>query len=97
MLVSDALLGLGMNMISVVLGRMGAAVVAANAICQVIDRLCTVVIGGVSNASGIITGNTIGAGDTRFLRVADILFLWLVSVPLGWVGCVPGNPPGGRC
>ena len=86
MLVSDALLGLGMNMISVVLGRMGAAVVAANAICQVIDRLCTVVIGGVSNASGIITGNTIGAGDTRFLMVADILFLWLVSVPLGWVG-----------
>lgn len=162
-LVSDALLGLGMNMISVVLGRMGAAVVAANAICQVIDRLCTVVISGVSNASGVITGNTIGAGerekalvqgetfyllsmifgafsallvfifgpmtvsvytlteetiaithqlmnayvfiiffqaiqmvmtkgvlrgggDTRFLMVADILFLWLVSVPLGWVG-----------
>jgi len=162
-LVSDALLGLGTNMISIVLGRMGAAVVAANAICQVIDRLCTVIIAGVSNASGIITGNTIGAGDkekalvqgetfyllsaifgafsallvfifgpmtisiytltdetiaithqlmnayvfiiffqaiqivmtkgvlrgggdTRFLMKADILFLWLVSVPLGWVG-----------
>ena len=42
-LVSDALLGLGMNMIPMVLGRMGAAVVAANAVCQVIDRLCTVV------------------------------------------------------
>ena len=162
-LVSDALLGLGTNMISIVLGRMGAAVVAANAICQVIDRLATVVITGVSNASGVITGNTIGAGDkkkalvqgetfyllsgifgafsallvfifgpmtigvytlteetivitrqlmnayvfiiffqaiqmvmtkgvlrgggdTRFLMTADILFLWLVSVPLGWVG-----------
>ncbi len=24
-----------------------------------------------------------GGGDTRFLMVADILFLWLVSVPLG--------------
>ena len=24
-----------------------------------------------------------GGGDTRFLMVADILFLWVVSVPLG--------------
>ena len=43
-LVSDALLGLGGNIVSIVLGHMGAAVVAANAICQVVDRLCTVVI-----------------------------------------------------
>ncbi len=162
-LVSDSLLGLGGNIISVVLGHMGTAVVAGNAICQVIDRLCTVVIQGVSNASSIITGNTIGAGkrdlamkqgetfyflslvfgglaavliyfigpatlsiytltdetmeityqlihayvvivffqavqsvmtkgvlrgggDTRFLMMADILFMWLVSIPLGAVG-----------
>ena len=25
-----------------------------------------------------------GGGDTRFLMIADILFLWLVSVPLGY-------------
>ena len=162
-LLSDALLGLGLNLLSVVLGHMGAAVVAANSICQVIDRLCTVVIQGVSNASGIITGNTIGSGnrdlamkqgetfyllsmifgaiasvmvfilgpmtismyslapetvtmtrqlmnayvviiffeaiqcvmtkgvlrgggDTRFLLKADILFMWLVSIPFGAVG-----------
>ena len=162
-LVSDSLLGLGGNIVSIVLGHMGAAVVAGNAICQVIDRLCTVVVQGVSNASGIITGNTIGAGkkelaliqgetfyllslifggisalliyfigpatisiyslepetvtvtrqlmhayviivffqavqsvmtkgvlrgggDTRFLMRADILFMWLVSIPLGAVG-----------
>lgn len=162
-LVSDALLGLGGNIVSIVLGHMGAAVVAGNAICQVVDRLCTVVIQGVSNASGIITGNTIGAGkkelamrqgesfyllsmffgavsallvyllgpltismyslepetvavteklmhayvvivffqavqsvmtkgvlrgggDTRFLMMADILFMWLVSIPLGGIG-----------
>lgn len=162
-LLSDFLLGLGLNLVSVVLGHMGAAVVAANSICQVIDRLCTVVIQGVANASGIITGNTIGSGDhelamkqgetfyllsvifggiaalmvfilgpmtitmyslepetitmtrhlmnayvavvffeavqcvmtkgvlrgggdTRFLLKADILFMWLVSIPLGAVG-----------
>ena len=162
-LVSDALLGLGGNIVSIVLGHMGAAVVAANAICQVVERLCTVVIQGVSNASSIITGNAVGAGDrerameqgetfyflsivfgvisaalvfvfgpmtisvytlteetivvtrqlmnayviivffqaiqsvmtkgvirgggdTRFLMMADILFMWLVSIPLGAVG-----------
>lgn len=162
-LVSDALLALGGNIVSVVLGHMGAAVVASNAICQVVDRLCTVVIQGVSNASGIITGQTLGTGDrkkameqgetfyffsivfgllssaavyifgpmtvavyslnpetivmvhkmmnayviivffqaiqsvmtkgvlrgggdTKFLMKADILFMWLVSIPLGVVG-----------
>jgi len=162
-LVSDSLLALGGNIVSVVLGHMGAAVVASNAICQVVDRLCTVVIQGVSNASGIITGQTLGTGDrkkameqaetfyflsivfglfsaaavyifgpmtiavytlteetilvvhqlmnayvvivffqaiqsvmtkgvlrgggdTKFLMKADILFMWLVSIPLGAVG-----------
>ena len=26
-----------------------------------------------------------GGGDTRFLMVADILFLWLASIPLGYL------------
>ncbi len=159
-LISDFMLGMGNTAVSIVLGHMGAAVVAGNAICQVIDRLCTVIIQGVSNASGIITGQTIGSGnkeralemgqtfymlsvlfglmasllvfifgplsirmyalapetvritrhlmyayvfivffqavssvmtkgvlrgggDTKFLMIADVLFLWVVSVPAG--------------
>ena len=61
-LISDGLLGLGNTSISIVMGRMGAAVVAANSVCQVIDRVFTVVIQGISNASSIVIGNTIGAG-----------------------------------
>lgn len=35
-----------------------------------------------------------GGGDTRFLMFADILFLWLLSVPLGYfAGLVWGLPP----
>ena len=35
-----------------------------------------------------------GGGDTRFLMVADILFLWVASVPLGALaGLVWGLPP----
>ena len=26
-----------------------------------------------------------GGGDTRFLMVADILFMWVISIPLGYV------------
>lgn len=34
-----------------------------------------------------------GGGDTKFLMVADILFLWIVSIPLGYVaGLVLGLP-----
>ena len=169
-LMSDGLLGLGNASISIVMGRMGAAVVAANSICQVIDRVFTVVIQGISNASSIVIGNTIGAGkreealeqgqtfyllsiifglvngtlvfligpftlgfynlqadtviiadqmmaaygfitifaniqsvmtkgvlrgggDTKFLLKADILFLWIASIPLGiLVGPVLGGP-----
>ena len=169
-LISDGFLGLGTNVMNMILGRMGSAVVAANAICQVVDRLFTVVVQGVSNAASIITGNTVGmgdkekaikqgqtfylmsvafgfvsavlvlvlgtltisaynldpttiviaremmmaytviaffqsiqsvmtkgvlrgGGDTRFLMVADVLFLWIVSLPLGYVvGLVLGAP-----
>lgn len=170
-LVSDTLLGLGSTSISVVLGHMGAAVVASNAVCRVIDRVFTTVITGTSNAASIITGNTVGqgdrekamrqgksfyflgilfgscaallmlivgpltlrlynlapetlvigrqmmlayvvivffqslqgvmtkgvlrgGGDTRFLMVADILFLWLVSLPLGAIGGLVLHWPG---
>jgi len=35
-----------------------------------------------------------GGGDTRFLMVADVLFLWILSVPLGYVSAfVLGMPP----
>lgn len=169
-LLSDSLLGFGNTALSMILGRMGANIVAANSICQVVDRLVTVVVGGVANAASIITGNTIGegkkeealaegetfyvmsvvmgiingilvlvvgpltlrlyalkpetiavteqmmmayafitvfqniqsvmtkgvlrgGGDTRFLLVADILFLWVVSLPLGaFVGLVLHAP-----
>lgn len=81
-LISDSLLGLGGNIVSIVLGHMGAAVVASNAICQVVDRLCTVVIAGVSNASGIVTGQTIGSGDKKKAMEQGETF-YLLSVIFG--------------
>ena len=163
-LVSDGLLGLGNTAVAMVYGRLGSSFVSANSIAAVTMQLSTVVIQGMSNASSIITGHTLGegkvkeaqeqgytflamgalfglfaavlilviagpvigfynitletreiafqlmdavavivffqamnsiltkgvlrgGGDTRFLMVADILFLWVVSIPLG---CLAG-------
>ena len=161
-LVSDSLLALGNSAVSIIMGHIGASFVAANAIVSQVVRMSTVFTQGVSNASSVITGNTLGegetdkayrqgitflslsviigicaggiilalcpvivngfnitdetkaiadqlmlavafmvifqstqsvltkgvlrgGGDTKFLMVADILFLWLVSIPLGYV------------
>ena len=161
-LVSDGLLALGNSAIAVVMGHIGAAFVAANSIMSQMMRVTTVANQGISRASGVLVGNTLGkgeeetayrqavtfvclsflagllaagivllaagplislfdvsqetidiawdladamvvmmvfqtlqstltkgvlraGGDTKFLMAADILFMWLVSIPLGWL------------
>ncbi len=86
-LVSDSLLGFGGTFVSIILGHMGAAAVSANAICMVVDRLCTVVITGVSNASSIITGNTIGMGDKKRAMEQGETFYFL-SIIFGAIGAL---------
>ena len=76
-IVSDIFLGVGGNMISVVLGRMGAAVMSAAAIANTIFQLTLVFLMGVSSASGVITGNTIGAGEFKKVREYGKTFLVL--------------------
>lgn len=159
---SDLLLGTGNSMVSVVIGHLGTAFVAANSVVAMIQRLSSVMTQGLAQASAVITGNRIGrgeraqaiaeartmitlsgllglmtggiilligphiigtynisaetkqiafqllwaisimvvfqamqstltkgvlrgGGDTRFCVIADAGFLWLVSIPLGWV------------
>ena len=161
-MVSDTLLALGNSAVSIIMGHIGASFVAANSIISQTVRLSTVFNQGLSSASSVITGNTLGkgerdkayhqgvtflclsiliglaaaiiillispllvesfnitqetkdiayqlmasvsvmmvfqtvqgvltkgvlrgGGDTRFLMLADILFLWLVSIPLGYL------------
>jgi Na+-driven multidrug efflux pump len=36
----------------------------------------------------------LGGGDTKFLMISDVLFLWIISIPLGFfAGLVWGLPP----
>ncbi|RDY28814.1 MATE family efflux transporter [Romboutsia weinsteinii] len=171
-LISDIILVLGLNMLSVVMGRMGSDMVAANSISNIVTQFTMVFLQGVSNSSSVIIGNTVGegnldaaqergvsfltlsvllgivssiiilslknvivdfynvsdatkqiayslmdstciivifssvssiltkgvlraGGDTKFLMIADVLFLWVVSIPLGYIaGIVLGLSPG---
>ena len=76
-IVSDIFLGVGGNMISVVLGRMGPSVMSASAIANTIFQLTSVFLMGVSSASGVITGNTVGAGEIDKVKEYGKTFLVL--------------------
>lgn len=85
-LISDALLGLGNNAVAMVVGRLGASFVSANAITTVTMQLSTVFIQGICNASAIITGHTLGQGDTERAQRQGYTFLGLGAV----IGLVAG-------
>lgn len=74
-LVSDSLLALGNNAVAMVMGRIGKAFVAANSVTTVVQQLSSVLTQGVSNASGIITGHTMGEGDNKKAQKQGYAFM----------------------
>ena len=86
-LVSDTFLALGNNMLAVIMGHIGANFVAAYAIIATISRMTTVFVQGVSNASSIMTGNTLGAGDKEKTYRQGITFAGMAVV----IGLVAGG------
>lgn len=86
-LVSDTLLGLGNSMVAIVMGHIGATFVAANAITTVTQQLSTVVIQGISQASCIITGNTLGEGKEDKAQQQGVTFA-AIGLLVGILGCL---------
>ena len=83
-LISDGLLALGNNAVAMVMGRIGRTFVAANSMTTIVQQLSTVMTTGVSNASGIITGHTMGEGDVEKAQRQGYTFL-LLGLALGLV------------
>lgn len=83
--INELMWGLGISILSAIIGHMGSSVTAANSVTQVVRQLAMVVLMGLANAAAIILGKTIGAGDadlaqrhaSRFVKLA--LGLGLVS------------------
>ena len=86
-LVSDSMLALGNNLISMIMGRIGTEFVSANAITSVPVHLATVFVLGVANASGVITGNPLGAGDRERAQRGGMAF-FLLGTAIGAIGAV---------
>lgn len=86
-IVSDFLLGLGNTAVSIVIGHLGASFVSANAIVSQTVRLSTVANQGISNAGGVMTGNTLGQGDRDKAYRQGVTFLML-SVLMGLLAAV---------
>ena len=61
-LFNEFLWSTGSTMISIIIGRLGTETVAANSISNVVFQFVTVFIFGLSNATAVIIGNTIGEG-----------------------------------
>ncbi len=76
-LISDSLLALGNNAVAMVMGRIGSAFVAANSVTTVVQQLSSVLTQGVSNASGILTGHTMGEGDYDKAQKQGMTFMFI--------------------
>ena len=82
-LISDSLLALGNNAVAMVMGRIGKAFVAANSVTVVVQQLSSVLTQGIANASGILTGHTMGRGEYEQAQKQGYTFLGLGFV----IGC----------
>lgn len=78
--------GLGFSMYSVILGRLGSDIVAANSYAGTIRSLSTVLCFALANACAIIMGKTMGENKLDEARVQGRRFLVLSIV----TGCLAG-------
>lgn len=78
--------GLGFSMYSVILGRLGSDIVAANSYAGTVRSLSTVLCFAIANACAIIMGKTMGENKLDEARVQGRRFLILSIV----TGCLAG-------
>ncbi len=71
------LLGLGTNVVAMVMGRIGHVFVAANSITTVTQQLSTALIQGIAQAGCIVTGHNLGAGNYEKAKKQGWTFLLL--------------------
>ena len=76
-LISDGMLALGNTMVSIIIGHISTEYVAANAIIATIVRLSTVFTQGLGQASSVMTGNSLGQGETEKAYRQGVTFVTL--------------------
>lgn len=84
-IVNELLWGLGMAVMASVIGHMGQSAVAANSVVQVSRQLAMVISFGVSGATAIILGKTIGENKKELAKAYATLLL-KASLVVGLIG-----------
>ncbi|MDB8710068.1 MATE family efflux transporter [Mediterraneibacter gnavus] len=84
-IVNELFWALGEAAVSMILGRMGAEIVSANAIYTNISELSGVVVSGMCSAACVMIGNTIGTGNLKELKIQKSMFQ-RISIFVGIVG-----------
>ena len=86
-IISDSLLTVGDNILSIILGHMSAAVVSGQAITLATMRFCTAFLMGLNGASSVMIGHVVGKGDRDRAQLEGKTF-YLISVAGGVLGGV---------
>lgn len=91
-LISDTLLGVSLMLTSVIMGHAGEAGAAASAIIMSLVNMTDILNTGMSGASAVVIGNTIGEGDLPRARregntylLLSFLFGLVIILPLYWL------------
>lgn len=83
-LISDALLVAGLTSLTMILGRLGPEMIAANSICSIVIQLSTIFITGIGSSGLVIIGNTIGEGKLKLAKEQSKTFL-MISIIIGLI------------
>ncbi len=86
-LLSDCLLGLGDNVLAIIMGRIGSGFVTANSITMVIQRVSTIVIMGLAFSGCFQTGQVLGKGEVQAARRQGNTYL-LIGLVFGALASV---------
>lgn len=84
-ILNELMWGLGSSANTAVIGHLGSAAVAANSVAQVARQLATVVVFGVSNATAIYLGKTIGERKFELAKAYGRRFA-VLSIITGAIG-----------
>lgn len=86
--ISDSLMAFGNTAIAVIMGHIGAGFVSANSITSITQQLTTVLTQGISQASCIMTGHTLGRGEINRAQREGYTFMIFGTVLGVAAGCI---------
>ncbi len=87
-MLSDGLLGVGDNVLAIIMGHIGSSFVAANAITVVVQRISTIFITGLSYSGCFLIGKSLGEGEIQRVKRQGYTFMFLGLAIGVLAGCI---------